>query len=142
MTAQWVDGGPFRGPEGPAWAPGPWVDMRPLSNSFSYPGTPWMVPQYRLTGDGFVEVVGWVRSPGTAGNFNTLPFHTAAAAYRPGREVGWAATGAAQGAAPPKVTVLPSGGFQFNFLPTSLAALTILGIFGRYPLDASGIVIA
>jgi hypothetical protein len=117
--------------------------MRPLTNAFvgtnagSYP------PQYRFTAEGEVEVAGWIKSPPTTGNYNGIVFATLPAAYRPNSNGGhrWLVTGVADGAATPVCTVNTSGQLFLNFLPTSLAQ-TLMSIYGKYPLDSSGLILA
>jgi hypothetical protein len=117
-----------------------WHDMRPLINSFVGTNSGYLPPQYRFSDDlAFVEVAGFVASPPTTGGYNSTPFATLPPAYRPNNASSaqtykWNATGVADGVATPVVGILPSGSMMFNFLPTSLAQ-TVIGIFGRYPLD-------
>jgi len=112
-----------------------WHDMRPLSNSFLYPGTPFTPPQYRLAHDGFVDIIGFVRSPPTTGNYNSVQWAPALpAAYRPpgGSGASWSIRDVADGAASPKCNIDASGNIVFNYLPTSLAQTT-MNVAGRWP---------
>jgi hypothetical protein len=100
-----------------------------------------MPPQVRNNNDGTAELAGWVRTPPTTGNHNSLVWATLPVEFRPPAECAIIITGAAQGAAPPKLAIWANGNLIFNFLPTSLVQ-TNLSIFGRYPLASSGIIVA
>jgi|SRR5215469_3294236 len=123
--------------------PGVWQDMRPLSNAFVGTNAGEYPPQYRLTGDGGVEIAGYIKTPPTTGNYNSVVFATLPAAYRPGSNAGhrWLVSGPADGSATPTCTINVSGQLVLNFLPTSLAQ-TLVCIAGRYPLDSSGLILA
>jgi len=115
-----------------------WHDMRPLTGSFVGSISGYTPPQYRFSDDcQFVEIAGYVQSPGTAGNYNSTVFATLPPPYRPQTASGtrWFASGAADGVATPVVQVINDGTLQMHFLPTSLAGATIMGIGGRYPLE-------
>ena len=116
-----------------------WHDMRPLSGSFVGTISGQLPPQYRLTADGCVEFAGKVQSPGTTGNYNGTIFYTLPAGYRPNHAVQLVLTAVADGAATPVLTINPNGTLTLNFLPTSLAQ-TVIGIFGRFPLDSTGLI--
>jgi hypothetical protein len=128
-----------QGPPGPATVD-TWHDLRPLTGSFAWPGGTWLPPQYRRSPDGFVDVVGWVQTPPGTGNRNNVVFANVPAGWRPSRQMSWLVTGIADGAASPMVSVNASGEMQINYSPNSLGQ-TIFSIFGRYPLDSSGVII-
>jgi hypothetical protein len=115
-----------------------WHDARPLLNSWVGTISGYLPPQYRMTSDSnFVEVVGWIKSPPTTGNYNSVNIWTMPAAYRPSTNShAWQIGGAADGAASPRMSVLSNGNVIINFLPASLAQ-TQLSIWGRYPLDGA-----
>jgi hypothetical protein len=48
-------------------------------------------------------------------------------------------TAVADGAATPVLSVGTNGALFFNFLPGSLAQ-TVIGIYGRFPLDSTGLI--
>jgi hypothetical protein len=120
-----------------------WHDMRPLSNSFVGTVAGKYPPQYRLMTDGYVEIAGFVRTPPATANYNGTVFATLPAAYRPGSNGGhqWLVSDVADGAATPKLQVDTTGNLHFQNLPASLAQTTI-GIYGRYPLDSSGLILS
>jgi len=112
-----------------------WHDLRPLTNSFLYPGTPLTPPQYRLGSDGMCEMIGYVRTPPTTGNYNSVMWASSLpAAYRPpgGSAASWTIRDVADGAASPKCNLDASGNLVFNYLPSSLAQTT-LNVAGRWP---------
>jgi hypothetical protein len=117
-----------------------WHDMRPLTGSFVGTNSGFLPPQYRFSDDlSFVEVAGFVATPPTTGNYNSTVFFTFPPAYRPNNASStnsykWLVTGVADGSATPVIGVLPNGSIFMNFLPSSLAQ-TVIGIFGRYPID-------
>jgi len=126
----------------PSNIPGVWNDMRPLLNSFVGTIAGQYPPQYRLSADGYVDVAGWLKTPPTTGNYNAVNFFNIASGFRPTTGPhSWLVTGVADGAASPKVSVDASGNFFLNFLPASLAQTTI-SIYGRYPLDSSGLILS
>lgn len=118
-----------------------WHDMRPLSNLFVGTNAGLYPPQYRKSPDGFVDIAGWIKTPPTTGNYNSVVFATLPAAYRPTANSGhgWLVSGSADGAASPKVTIDINGNLFLNFLPASLVQ-TQIGIYGRYPLDNTGLI--
>jgi len=119
-----------------------WHDMRPLINSFVGTIAGQYPPQYRLAPDGFVEVVGWVKSPPITGNYNGVSFFNIPAAYRPTTGPhSWLITGIADAAASPKVSVTTAGDFILNFTSATLAQTTF-SIYGRYPLDSTGLILS
>lgn len=63
-----------------------WHDMRPLSNAFVGTIANELPPQYRLSADGMVEVMGAVQMP-AAGGYNGLTFFTFPTSYRPTRMI-------------------------------------------------------
>jgi hypothetical protein len=119
-----------------------WHDMRPLQNSFVGTVAGQYPPQYRISPDGsYVQVAGYVQLGPGAGNQNSLTFFTMPPAYRPA--VGghrWLITGVADGAASPVVQVDTSGNLQFHFMPATSIGSTLVGIYGEYPLDSSGLI--
>jgi hypothetical protein len=116
-----------------------WHDMRPLSGGMIGSISGQYPPQYRLRADGTVEVAGNVQLPSSAGNYNGVGFYTMPAAYRPNKRVQWFASDIGDGAATPKVQVASSGVVTLQNLPTS-SSNSIIGIFGSYPLDSSGLI--
>jgi hypothetical protein len=136
-----------QGPAGATGPPGPpttdtWHDLRPLSNSFLHPGSGWLPAQWRMTADGFTEVIGSVRTPPSTGNYNSVTWgNIPNAAARPAVGSGggdWLITGAADGAASPKCNCNSSNGnLVFSYLPSSLAQ-TNLTIWGRFPNTTFG----
>jgi len=123
-----------------------WHDMRPLSNSFVGTVSSHYPPQYRLCADGTVEIAGYVQFPPSGGpNFNSVTFFTIPAAYRPSANTGtpkWAVCFETNVTpiGTPCVQVDSSGNFQFHNAPTSGMASVIAGIYGRYPLDSTGVI--
>ena len=132
------------GPAGPAGPPttDSWHDFRPLTNSFANPGSGGVLPpQWRMTADGFTEVIGGVKSPPTAGNYNNTTWgNISVAAARPfaGMVGDWLVTGAADGVASPKCQAQANGNMAFFYLPSSLAGNTILTVWGRFPNTTFG----
>jgi hypothetical protein len=120
-----------------------WHDLRPLQNSFVGPAAGNYPPQYKFAPDClFVEVAGWLRTPATTGNYNASPFATVPPAYRPSQgSHTWLLTGIADSAASPKIQVDSSGNLAYNFASGTLAQ-TQFGIYGRYPLDSSGLILS
>lgn len=122
-----------------------WHDMRPLQNSFVGTISGQYPPQYTVTADGWVEVVGYIQTPaGTTSNYNSLTFFTIPAAYRPTSNAGhkWAITDATNFTAVGLacVQVDTSGNFQLHNLPTTGMGSHVIGIYGRYPLDSTGLI--
>jgi hypothetical protein len=120
-----------------------WHDMRPLTGGFAVPSAPNYPPQYRFSKDClFVEVAGWLRTPATAGNYNTTAFANVPPAYRPSQAThAWLVTGVPDSAASPKIQVDSTGNLSYNFASGTLAQ-TQFSIYGRYPLDQSGLILA
>jgi hypothetical protein len=114
--------------------------MRPLTGSFIGTIAGFLPPQYKFSDDlSHVEVAGFVETPGATGNYNSTVFFTFPPAYRPNNanstnSYKWMTTGVPDGLATPVVGVLPNGTMFMNFLPSSLAQ-TVIGIFGRFPID-------
>lgn len=114
-----------------------WHDMRPLGNSFVGSVSGYQPPQYRFSDDlNWVEVAGYIQTPVTTGNNNSVPIKTFPDNYRPLSVQGhkWPVSGIPDGAATPVVGMYSTGNLQLNFSPTSLVQTTF-GIVGRYPLD-------
>jgi hypothetical protein len=125
---------------------GVWNDMRPLANSFVGTVAGQYPPQYRLTNDGYVDVVGYVTTPsGAASNYNSLTFATLPAGFRPGSNGGhkWSITDGTNFTLVgiPSVQIDTSGNLQFHNLPTTGFGSHLLGIYGRFPLDNSGLIL-
>jgi hypothetical protein len=122
--------------------------MRGLLNSFVGTISGQYPPQYRFAGDGYVDVAGYIQTPsGAASNYNGVTFFTAPTAYRPNSNGGhqWTVTGAnlvSGTAAPPEVKIDTSGNFQLHFIPTTAFGSVVIGIYGRYPLDSSGLILS
>jgi hypothetical protein len=116
-----------------------WHDLRPHTNSFLYGGSPQLPAQYRMSGDGFTEVVGAIKTPPTTGNYNSVIWgNIGVVAARPlGGGADYLLTGAADGAASPKVHVATNGDLSCNYLPASLAQ-TVLTVYGRFPNTTFG----
>lgn len=114
-----------------------WHDMRPLGNSFVGTISGYQPGQYRFSDDlNYVEIAGYVQSPPTTGNYNSVPIKTLPTNYWPQSAQGhkWVVSGIPDGAATPVIGAYNTGNLQLNFAPASLAQ-TIFGIGGRYPLD-------
>lgn len=138
---------PTTGVIGNPGVPETWHDLRPLSNSFVGTITNRYPPQYRKTADGDIEVVGYVQFPGVGTNFNTLTFANIAAQWRPGSNTGWKGyVDLETNVAPvgtPTVQVDSAGNLQFHNLPTSATLQnSIAGIYLRYPLDNTGVILS
>lgn len=116
-----------------------WHDMRPLSNSFNGTISGSTPPQYRFSSDlKWVEIAGYVQTPPTAGNYNSIAFATLPPNYRLSSASGskWTVNGVPDGAASPVCQANASGALTFQFMPGSLSQ-TIIGVAGRYPLEDS-----
>jgi hypothetical protein len=116
-----------------------WHDMRPLTGGFFGTVSGNVPPQYRFSDDGeFVEVAGYVMTPASAGNYNNIAFYTMPYKYVPQvMNPRWFASNVGDGAATPLVVLTAaSGALTFSLMPASLAQ-TVIGIFGRYPLDTA-----
>jgi hypothetical protein len=116
-----------------------WQDMRPLANSFIGTIAGQYPPQYRLSAGGFVDVAGYVQTPAASANYNSITFATLPAAYRPAANAGhrWPIT-MTTNVAPvgtPLVQIDTSGNLQFHSMP-ALMSSQVIGIYGRYPLNA------
>jgi hypothetical protein len=127
--------------------PGGWNDLRPLSNSFVGTVAGQYPPQYRLNSDGTVDIAGYVQTPsGATSNYNTLTFATLPAGFRPGSNAGhkWPITDATNFTLVgiPSVQVDTGGNLQFHNLPTTGFGSHLLGIYGRFPLDSSGLILS
>lgn len=116
-----------------------WQDMRPLSNSWIGTIAGQYPPQYRLSADGFVDVAGYVQTPAANANYNSVTFATLPAAYRPAANAGhrWPVT-MTTNVAPvgtPAVQIDTNGNLQCHNMP-ALMSSQVIGIYGRYPLNA------
>lgn len=124
-----------------------WHDMRPLSNSFVGSIASRYPPQYRRTIDGFVEIFGFVQFPPSGGpNFNNITFANLPAAYRSGSNTGakWPII-LETNVTPigtPNCQIDSAGNIQFHNLPTSGLLSTIACISGRFPIDATGLIVS
>jgi hypothetical protein len=116
-----------------------WHLLRPLQNSFIGTIAGKLPAQYRKCADGDVEIAGTIRTPPTAGNYNSVTWGTVPAAYTPNHTRRILAANIADGAATPVLTITSAGALQFNYLPASLAQSDI-EVFGRYPLDNTGMI--
>lgn len=111
-----------------------WHDLRPLSGSFTGP-TGQYPPQYRMTLDGKVELAGYVVISATTYNGVQIFPGALPGNYRPNMQVPVPVT-VGTGAAGGFLLVASNGTMTFTGLPTGLAAGTLIGIWGSYPLDA------
>jgi hypothetical protein len=124
-----------------------WHDMRPLTNNFigSITTPVHAPPQYRFADDcKFVEIAGYIQTPSTTGNYNNVSFATLPAAYRPSDPAGvdWFASSVADSAATPVIRAHSDGTMTMHYSSATLAQ-TIIGIYGRYPLqDQNGFLLS
>lgn len=124
-----------------------WHDMRALSNSFVGTIASRYPPQYRRTAAGFVEIFGYVQFPAAGGpNFNGITFANLPAAYRSGSNTGarWPIT-LETNVAPvgtPCCQIDSTGNIQFHNVPASGMLSVIACISGRFPIDATGLILS
>lgn len=125
-----------------------WHDMRPLINSFVGTITSRYPPQYRRTIDGWVEIAGFVQFPSAGGpNWNSVTINNALpSAYRSGSNTGMKWPISLETNVTPVGTPVmqmdSSGNLQFHNLPTTGLNGTIACINGRFPIDATGLILS
>jgi hypothetical protein len=121
-----------------------WHDLRPLATGFSGTVSGYYPPQYRLTVEQEVEIVGVVGLPGTG--FNSVTFATLGLGYAPGKE--WYLGGIAQlsnAGSPPGnsqslyLSVDTGGNLQFHGIPAGAGAGPVF-MRVSFPLDSSGLI--
>ena len=125
-----------------------WHDMRPTGNSWVGTNSGWLPPQYRFSDDyKFVEVAGYVSVP-TQGIWTGKAIKTFPVAYRPPLSMQWAATGYPLNPSPyypytPVVQAWSNGNLTIELANyEQVQANSIIGITGRYAIQAAGLVTA
>lgn len=120
-----------------------WHDLRPLSNSFNGTVSTYYPPQYRINGNGRVEIVGVVGLPGT---YNSTTIATLPSAYRPNKTAYCDGVSVVtnSGSAPGNsqseyLTVDSSGNIQIHGVPSGVSAGPVV-LNCSYPLDSTGLI--
>lgn len=112
-----------------------WRDLRPCSGHFEPPGDDdHYPPQCRKRVDGRVELAGHVIITELVYNDVTIFPGVLPPDFRPSKTVTIPVTISVGGTG--SLTITSDGFMSFTGLPNGLAAGTIVGIFGSYPLDA------
>lgn len=125
-----------------------WHDMRPLGNSWAGTIGGWHPPQYRFSDDyKWVELTGFVQNP-SAGIWTSIPIKNLPVAYRPPVVCKWACTGYPLNPSPyypftPTGTMATNGNLTIEDASNETAPSgCIIGIAGRYVINAAGLVLS